>query len=240
MPGMSDDWRESDESLRRRLYDADASEADLQRYRDLLAARLADRAVAPPAVDVIEVAAPEAPPAPPHRLLRWGTAAAVVAIAVTVGVVLFVTRPEPAPAPTTVAIDGQTRSDFIAQLGTGGAAGIAAYLVTHPTPPGMRGATRFDTVEVHGVGSATKTLGRPATGTDLGRATVLVVTASAADLTWTAAKADGTPLASRGGTLLAGALTTATFRYAAGSRPQRLVIDVPDGVRWGAAVVYSD
>jgi hypothetical protein len=84
--------------------------------------------------------------------------------------------------------------------------------------------------------------------TSSGHATVFLVLAAPAHATWTAYRVrpqddDPSPLQAaerRAGDLQPGVLTSTTFGYLAGGRPVRVEVDVPKGVRWGAAVVFSD
>lgn len=162
--------------------------------------------------------------------------AAAVLVALAVVVALLPRRPV-APAASPVALTAPDRVELRENLEAGGAAGIAAYLVTHPSPPSLRGATSFTTREVHGTGDATERIGA-AEVADL--ATVLLVSASTGTATWTLLGADGEPLGTRGQDVDPGVLTAATVRVPADEQPLRLRIDAGEGVRWGAAVVLSD
>lgn len=227
--------REDAETLRRRLYAPGASPADLDRYRSTGAGvpRSAART-------------------PPRRRGRVVVVLIVAALTATVGGVatarLAADAGPPVPAPTPVAMTAVERQEIAEQLARGDAAGIAAYLITHPSPPGLRTATRFDTVERHGVGDTVVTLSPVLTEAVQGRATVLVALARTGRAGWTAQRrtvdAAGRQRtvrqAERAGTQEAGALTTHTFRYPSGERPIELHVQVPEGTRWGIAVVFSD
>jgi hypothetical protein len=136
----------------------------------------------------------------------------------------------------------------VQNLADGGTAGIAAYLVTHPSPRQLRSAGRFFTIERNGTGPGSISLNGVPPEADEGRATVFLVLQVEGRGDWTAYRVreqtdDPSPLqpvARRAGILRSGVLTDATFRYGRGGRPVRLDLDVPDGVRWGAAVVFSD
>jgi hypothetical protein len=153
-----------------------------------------------------------------------------------------------APAPQAIAVDGPQRSEFVQNLAGGGAAGIAAYLVTHRSPEPLRTATRFYTIERHGTGPVAFSLSGVPAETQAGRATVFLVLQVDGRATWTAYRVraqvdDPSPLQAverRTGEQQAGVLTSTTFSYRSGGRPVRLEIDAPKGVRWGAAVVFSD
>lgn len=180
--------------------------------------------------------------------------AAVVAAVVLVGGVVAVRAAssdpvEDLPAPRQLAADRADRQAFEENLAVGGQAGISAYLVTHPSPRGLRGATRFDTIERNGAGPAAIDLTPvPPEAVSGGRATVLLVLAESGRAVWSTVRRERDSSGQeryvrqvrRGGEQLAGVLTATTFRYGAGDRPVRLRIDVPDGARWGVAVVFSD
>lgn len=169
-----------------------------------------------------------------RRLLALGAVAVAVAVAIAV---LLVPHPSSAPAARPVALSGEDRSELRENLESGGAAGIAAYLVTHPSPPSLRAATSFTTRELHGDGSTT---GRVPAAEVASRATVLLVSASTGPVTWVLLAADGRRLGTRSQDVDPGVLTAATLRVPAGAQPLRLRIEAGEGVRWGAAVVLSD
>jgi hypothetical protein len=141
-------------------------------------------------------------------------------------------------------VTGEERTELVRNLLAGGSAGLSAYLVTHPSPPGLRSATRFDTVERHGAGSRTLRVARPEDA-GRGRATVLLVLAQGGQATWrierTTSDASGAPVvARRGGRQEAGVPTTATVALPPALTTVRLHVDAPAGVQWGVAVVFSD
>ena len=187
----------------------------------------------------------------PPWLLLAGAVLVVVAVAASIAVLLphspaLLSADQPPAA--TIGVDGETRSEFVQNLAGGGAAGIAAYLVTHPSPPNLRGGTRYFTIERHGTGPQLIALDPAPPEAAKGRATVFLITEWAGEAGWTAYRyrfgGDGLatlePESGRAGSQQGGVPTTATFSYRSGDRPVRLRIDVPDGVRWGAAVVFSD
>lgn len=225
--------QEDRESLRRRLYRPDASPDDLRRYA-IAAPRAARR--------------PEPQRRRPPVRLLVALVATVVGVAVVTAAVLLRTPDASAlPAPTTIGLSAQDRTELLQNLARGGDAGIAAYLVTHPSPPGLVPTPGTVTDEVHGTGSRTVPLDGSQVPAGAGRATVLIVVAQPAHVAWRALRlgTDGSPavvlrpVAGREGDQAAGAMTTATFAYADGRRPSRLRVEVADGVPWGAAVVFT-
>jgi hypothetical protein len=251
--------REDAEALRRRLYAPGASDADRARYAALGAGD--DAAPAPVEHAPVEVsaapvdAAPGTPPpaSAPARRRRARTLiiGAAVVVALIVGGITAARlaadgRPS-GPPPTPIAMTDEDRQSLRDNLTVGGYAGIAAYLLTHRVLP-LTGATRIDPVEGKGVGKGVVSLSPVSPETVRGRATVLFVTAGAAEVTWTTLRrkvdASGEQLyvsqVQRSGFQQGGQLTTHMYRYASGDRPVELRVDVPDGVRWGAAVVFSD
>jgi hypothetical protein len=265
-PGTGQGWRmassgggadlgsELDE-LRRRIYRPDATDADRARYRELLGqARHPGRSThAEPDPDPDPGRPAVAVSTDPPRRRGGGLvlAGALALLAATgVGIILL-PRGEPAlpgPSPRAIAADGPTRSEFVENLAAGGTAGIAAYLVTHPSPSELRGASRFFTIERSGTGPHSFSLNGTPADAESGRATVLLVVQVQGRAAWTAYRVreqsdDPSPLqaiARRSGDQRSGVLSSATFRYPGGGRPVRLDVDVPAGVRWGAAVVFSD
>lgn len=250
-------------ALRARVYGPHATEADRLRYRAAVDAAAASPAAegapgggAEPAADSDPADGPLVPiPSTrrgrglPRRRAALITAGVAVLAAVTaVAVETTRTSETGLVQPSPVTSDGESQLEFEQALGTGGDAGIAAYLVTHRSPPALRSATRFTTVELHGVGDAIRTLRPPAIGATAGRATVFFVQSTDSVASWrvlaslasTQGDADSPVLAARGGLQDAGVLTSATIRYPSGRMPVQLRVTVPDGVRWGAAVVYSD
>lgn len=216
---------EDREELRRRLYGREASAADVQRY-----------ASAEPAA----VRGDESVRQRPRRLPVL-IGALVVVLAVTAAALLLIPTAPPRPAPTAVGLSAEDRTDLLQNLARGGDAGIAAYLVTHPSPPGLVATPGTITDELHGTGARTVPLDLSQVPDGAGSATVLLVTAVSGHAAWTAlgSGAEGVrAVAAREGDQAAGDLTTATFPTA-GGRPVRLRVEVADGVRWGAAVVFT-
>jgi hypothetical protein len=243
------------DELRRRIYRADATEDDRARYRDLVqraeaTGRGATDADARPGSTDDHRAVPAAATGPRRRrgLLLAGAFALVALAGISVSLLPRGAAEPPSPSPQAIAVDGPTRSEFVQNLAGGGAAGIAAYLVTHRSPPELRNASRFYTIERDGTGPRSFSLNGTPAETASGRATVFLVVEVQGRAAWTAYRVreqtdDPSPLqvvARRSGDQRSGVLSSATFRYASGGRPVRLDVDVPAGVRWGAAVVFSD
>ncbi len=231
------------EALRRRLYRPDALAEDVAAYL----------ATAP------GLHAPPPAAAPPHRRLPRGrplrgrlvagaAVLAAVAAAVAVGraapatagrpapqpAAVRITAPAPTPLPTS-SVDAAARAAFVRKVAVGGDAGLALWW---DGGPGL--------VEVHGSGPATIPIPTARTGR-AGHLTVLLVLGADGAAGWTAARFvihdDRTihlaPTAGASGGLRAGIPTAARVDYPAGGRPQRLVVQVPVDVQWGAAVVDS-
>lgn len=222
-----------------------------------------------PAVDSPSVA-PSAPspfpppapsPLPPQTGRRRPTVGVVVllvaAVLVVVGAGAVLGRsaatgdadPEATSSPTpftTVPVDTDDRAEFLQNLADGKVAGFSAYLVTHPSPAALRGATSYLTTEWKGTGP--RTIATPAALGTRGRVTVFLVLATGARAEWTALlttrAVDGRmrigTLAERGGDLIAGIPSMTTFAATRQGGPDRLRIDVPAGVRWGAAMLVTD
>ena len=225
------------EALRRRLYRPDAAEEDVAAYL----------ATAP------AIAAPSTA-APPHRrpvrgrLVAGAAVLAALAAAVAIGRAAPATAgrpapaqaaarnaaPPPAPLPTS-SVDAAARAAFVRKVAVGGDAGLALWW---DGGPGL--------VEVHGAGPATVPIPVARTGR-AGHLTILLVLGADGTAGWTAARFvihdDRTihlaPTAGATGGLRAGIPTAARVDYPAGGRPQRLVLQVPTGAQWGAAVVDS-
>lgn len=228
-----------DERLRRNLYRPGAGEQDVVAYR-----RTRTAASAP----IPRAAAGAGASSSRPRRRRWPVPVAVAATAALVAAALVLLRQPDAPPPPRLPLTAADRAELVANLADGGAAGIAAVLLTHPSPPALRGAGRLVTAEVHGEGDAIVRLDAPDVPDGAGRATVLVVLERGGAVTWTALRL-GTagspavvlrPVASRTQQQAAGVLTTTTVRYPAGRRPVRLRVDVDGDAAWGAAVVFSD
>ena len=239
--------------LRRRIFRSGATDADRERY-----SHLTERQHPAPgperggAVRGTLTADPQAggrrTPMRRRGVLLAGALAAVALVGLGLGLVPRGAQLPPAPSPVPVTFDGPTRSEFVQNLEGGGAAGIAAYLVTHRPPLPLRGASRSFLIERSGTGPQGISLNGTPPETVAGRATVFLVLEVAAHAGWTASRIraqsdDPSPLqavARRSGDQQSGVMSSATFRYPAGGRPVRLDIDVPAGVRWGAAVEFTD
>lgn len=229
--------REDAEALRRRLYAPGAEGDDVERYR---------------------AAGGGAEAAPKRRTVRRpragvGLVTAIVLVLILVvvgiGVARFATHPVPTgPAPTPLAVDAADRQSFEQNLEQGRAAGIAAYLITTRTLPRFSGATRFETLEDKGVGDGVVTLAPVDAAAVQGRATVFLVVDVPGQVGWSTLRRRGDPAGEeqlvrqvhREGQQQPGIVTVHTYRYSSGNRPVELQVDAPDGVRWGAAVVFSD
>jgi hypothetical protein len=248
------------DDLRRRVYSPAATAEDRARYRAALDAAGGDRRMQPEPVATAQpdaegsAAADGAPqatdPRRPRRrsqsfLLAGAVAALLVAAALAAVLPRTIDGPPP-PAPTPIAVDAATRGEFLRNLTDSGAAGIAAYIVTHPAPP--RSATRYFTIERWGTGPRTLALHPTDTATNRGRATVYLVLDRFEHAAWTVSAVRPTTdsedplvaIATQAGLQEGGVPTVATFAYAPGHPPVRLRIDVPKGVRWGAAVIFTD
>lgn len=231
--------RDEAEALRRRLYAPGASDADVERYRTT------EQAAAPAEAPVDVVAAPRRRrfPVVPVVLVTLLALLGGVAVARATTAV----RPD-LVAPSVLPMTAADRQDIAEDLAAGRRGAIAAFLLTHPSPPALRHATRFFTIERAGVGSGTVDLSGVPAAASSGRATVLLVLGADGDASWStfrrAATAGGTARdvqqRVRGGRFEADRLTADTFRYGSGDRPVQLRVQAPDGIRWGAAVVYSD
>jgi hypothetical protein len=246
--------REDAEELRRRLYAPGASDADRDRYEAVGAAtKAAPAEPVPVRVAPAEAEAAPPPPAAPVRRRRVGPliAGAAVVVALLVGGVTAARlaadgRPS-GPAPTPVAMSDEDRRSVQENLTLGNYAGIAAFLVTHRVLA-LGNPSRVETVEKMGVGNGTVRLSPVPPQTVRGRATVLFVTAGSAQAGWTTLRREVDPSGEqqfvrqveRSGFQQGGQITTHTYRYKSGDRPVELRITVPDGVRWGAAVVFTD
>ena len=238
-PGLDD--------LRRRLYGPDASAEDVARYEALTTAP--------------ETTLPEAeqPPARPRRRRSAVVAGGAVVAAVVVGIGIGVVAGRPAPAPTPSSTSGvleaalpapaPVRSAFERALGAGGDAGLLTYLYAHPTvlPPAILTVGRADSTEYSGEGTTTLSLSPSALAERGGRATVIIVLAQSGRYSWRTVRVAGTnprfaagaAVTSESGQAQAGAPTAGTFSYGRGA-PSRFTVDVADGTRWGAVVVFTD
>lgn len=255
------------DQLRRRVYASGASEADRDRYRRAIADRDAARdgsaprpeAPLPTAVPVSEpvpVPVPVAAPLPVRarrdRRRRPVIVGAVVLVLVTaVGLIALqhISAPQPdtdEAASTKLSVSPAERSELLQNLADGKVAGFGAYLLTHRSLPALRTATGFLTTEWRGTGP--RTIATAAASGPHARFTVLLVLATGGHGSWTAVRttrdSEGrmrlVTLARRGGDQQAGVPTTATVGTSLSGGPDRIRIDVPPGVRWGAAMVVSD
>lgn len=227
--------REDAEALRRRLYAPGAEGDDVDRYRAAgggAEAAPRRRTVRRPRAGIVLVAA-----------------IAVVLVVVGIGVARITARPTPTgPAPTPLAVDATERRGFEQNLEQGRAAGIAAYLITTGTLPRFSGATRFDTIEDKGVGDGVMTLPPIDAAAVQGRATVFLVVDVPGQVGWSTLRRTFDPAGAqqlvpqvhREGQQQAGIVTVHTYRYSSGNRPVELQVAAPEGVRWGAAVVFSE
>ena len=231
--------REDAEALRRRLYSPGAEADDVYRYR---AAGGGSEAV-PVAVRV------RRPRRRPRVRIVLVAAIAVLLVAAALGVARFSTQPvSTGPAPTPLAVDPADRQGFEQNLAEGKAAGIAAYLITTAPLPRFRGTSRFDTIEDKGVGGGVVTLAPVDAAAVSGRTSVFLVVDVPAQVGWSTLRRQVDPSGEerfvpevhRESRQQAGILTIHTYRYASGDRPVELQVEAPDGVRWGAVVVFSD
>lgn len=229
--------REDAEELRRRLYAPGASADDVDRFRE----------VAPAAVAVLD----DPLPRPPRRRLVPLLAVLGLAVLVVAGIAVarITTTSEAAvPAPTPVRMSADDRQEIEDNLAAGNGAGIAAFLVTHRSPPALLDVHRAFTFEASGTGDGVAVVSPVGAQTVEGRATVLLALARSGEGGWTVFRRQVGPggeeqlirQRQRAGEQEAGALTTDTFRYASGDRPVEIHVTAPAGVRWGVAVVLSD
>ena len=247
---------EDHDALRRRLYRADATEEDRSRY-----AALSSRVAPPQVVGEVEQedrADAEAPAAKrPRRVLV--PVAAALAVAAVVALAWIGTRasapaPHPeasiaAPGAQVLAVTRAERSVLVTGLQHGGDAGLGAYFFAHMEnrPPILQTPGRAETLEYHGTGSGTVDLAPSAAALHGGRMTVVIVLANDTRVRWRADRlgdpagrpATWQPVVARAADLRAGVPVVATIAYAA-PPPTRLVMRLPEGVRWGAAVVFTD
>ena len=222
------------EALRRRLYSAGATAEDLAAYRG------SAPPVAAPAPEVADAAEPAAPPPRPRRPRRLLGLVGGALVLVVVAALLLVLRPPSTQRPAaTLPADAATTAEMIRNLRIGKDAGIAAYLVTNPGPKPIRSSPGYWTTEIRGAGPGSVRVAGPPSMPGPGRATVLLVLTDDADATWRATGADGDVVRTRTVRQRAGGLTSTTFAYPAGGRPVRLRVELPAGVAWGAAVVFT-
>jgi hypothetical protein len=249
--------REDAEELRRRLYAPGASDADRARFEATeRSARSAPPArptpaepdaIAPPPADGVPAAAPRSR----RRRIGMPIAVAAVIAAVLVGGITAARlaadgRPS-GPPPTPVAMTDEDRRSVQESLTRGNYAGIAAFLVTHRALK-LGSPSRIETLERMGTGDKVLTLSPVPAETVQGRATVLLVLAGSGQADWTTLRREVDPSGEqvyvrqvqRSGFQEGGQITTHTYRYARGDRPVELQVSVPNGVRWGAAVLFTD
>lgn len=214
---------EDGEHLRRRLYRPGAGGADVDAY---LAAR------DPDPVPGIGTARTD------RR--RWRPVVGVLVPAVVVVALVGVVRApagtsgaRPTPLPTST-VEPRTSAAFLSRIRSDRDAGLAAWW--DPGAP---------FVEEHGAGSRTVELPRPAGSA---RITVLLVLASDATAGWSIDRLvihdDRTihlsELQGADGSVRAGVPAVGHLDSTPTTQPSRLLVDAPDGVRWGVAAVYSD
>ncbi|MGT2427193.1 hypothetical protein [Amnibacterium kyonggiense] len=217
----------ADEALRRRLYRPGADEADVAAYRSAVAQR-EDPAAGPPARAA----------APPRR--RWRPAALAATLLVLVGTpfALHLVAAPPAPTATplpTARVADATAARLVAALDAGRDAGLGPWL-----PPGA------PALETRGTGSATVALPVSPSGSG-GRLLVVLVSDRDATAGWATARFvihDDRTIHLRTATSVVGAVRAGVparsrVVYAAGQRPQRLLVRAPADVRWGVAIVFA-
>lgn len=225
---------EDGEDLRRRLYRQGADRTDIDAYLAVHEPKNEPEPEPSPGP------APIAGVAPARRVPRWLPAGGLLLLAVVVVAVLAVIRTPaavgggtlPTPLPTST-IDPTTSAAFVSRIGSGRDAGLAAWW--DRTAP---------FVEEHGVGSGSVKLPPPAGS---GRITVLLVVASDTRAGWSIDRLvihdDRTihlsALRGASGTVPAGVPAVGRLDYSSLTRPSRLLVDVPAGVRWGVAAVYT-
>lgn len=251
-PGAVGEPTPDREALRRRLYRPDAEPADLAAF--LAIGHRADPERRVPAPGEAPPHRPADEQSVPHRRSRraWPPVLAVASIAVAALVVIPVVGtaawravPNSSPTPRSTAtplptdpVGGQRRAEFVRALVEQRLAGLSSWLMSEQWP----------VLETSGTGDRTVVLPIADTAADsvAGRLTVTLVLASDGIGGWSPARLvihdDRTiHLATeerRSGTLLAGIPASATTRYAAGERPERVIVQAPRHVRWGLAAVF--
>ena len=236
---------EERDSLRRRLYAPDATDADREAY---LAAESAD--------DPQPVAAPAPTRRIPLRVRLVAIAGSTLLVAA--GVVVLATghplaQRSPGPGSTapagTVPVPATVRDRFVRDLRAGVDPGLLAYLDGHPETllAALRTAGRADSTEYTGVGPTTAALSPTTIAERAGHVTVVLVTDRDLGYDWRATKVAESndrsgpepPVASHDGRVKQGEPVSGTVGYSGGV-PTRLTLLVPNGARWAAVVVYSD
>ncbi|WP_375390074.1 hypothetical protein [uncultured Amnibacterium sp.] len=221
-----------EDTLRRRLYRADATEADVQRYRDLVGPDGAEPGAA--------ARADESAPAPArsrHRLAA-GITVAAVALSVVTATTLLQQPAAPPLRPTASAVpdarivvqdigDGQILRVDPAEAG--GPAPISVWI-----DGTAAAAQRFD-----GTGDAVLLVDLPSASSHRQRAVLSLYSTAASTIEWRALRRATRPdrtlyeqIVARG-TIEAHRdfATPSTFDYS-GSAPARIALEAPAGVRW--------
>lgn len=235
------------DALRRRVYASDATDVDVQQYRDALAAT---RMPGEP-VGHVEGGTPlpvrrRSRPARLWRLVAAvGGAAALCAVAV--GLAHQPSAPGPSPSP--VAVPPDVRSRFIADVRRGDTTSIANALIAHPErlPSVLRAAHRAEVGQLAAAGAGVVDLRPSAIADSGGRLTVVVVTDDDAPVRWEATREPRPwsgpgrtiPVASSQGDVTAGVPAAATTAYRSGA-PTRVRVEAPAGVHWAAFAVLTD
>lgn len=242
------------EELRRRVYAPGATDADRAEYQRVLDG--VSRRVAPRPASPVSAPGPgEAAPAPSRAAWRRAPLLLVAATALVVVAALAIpagltppARSEPVPAPTRLDVRAPQRSRLLENLDAPRWAGIGAYIRNHRAETPFRGSTYYLPFEHWGTGSRTIALKLPNDVPTVGRATVVLVVREPARVGWTLTalrpylRADdpSNVLDRRRGEAETGRPLFATVPYGSATVPTTLRIEVPPGVRWGAAVVLSD
>ncbi len=221
------------DDLRRRLYRADATDADLRQYLDGRAAGTEPEQVQEPQEAQVE------PPRRPRRWLLAGAVAGVLVVCVAVtGVLLH--RPTPAPPARAVATDRpeQVRVDVTDGTkvpGPGQVIGPATRALT------LDGAA-IAAEQFEGNGDGTLSIHLPSAEFGTLRATVLVSSSRTSTISWTALRPPSGDVAvvakARVSTHVDSAEPTA-FTYAGGP-PTRIAVSAPAGLRWTILVAPTN
>jgi hypothetical protein len=210
------------EGLRRRLYRPGADPLDVAAYL----------ALREPEPDEVVAAAPA------RRVRRWPTAVVgALAVLVLLAVVRAPSGDEhagagPTPLPTAT-VDPVTRAAFARRVAARQDAGLATWW--EPGAP---------FVEEHGIGRRTVDLPPPSGS---GRITVLLVLGADAVAGWSVEHLvihdDRTihlaVVGAAAGRLRAGVPAVGRVAFTPLTRPSRLLVDAPAGIRWGVTAVYS-
>jgi hypothetical protein len=218
------------DDLRRRLYRADVTDADVQQY-------LAQRGEPS---DPETLLAPEPPPPPAPRFGRPAKVAAIAhaACAAVLGVRRAQPAEEPRPEPTQVLRDADGGPRFAIDL-----AGVSGPVTVRTS---VRG-TPVVGQQFEGHGSAVVPVD-PSPGSFAGgRAMIVLTAAQSAPTEWRAVRLitrnDWTsyPVVLAHGSADPGMIvaTPSTFVYP-GAPPARIAVDVPEGIRWTLVVAATD